>query len=66
MITKGVQNGEKVVTAGQIKLDNGAHIAISDDKTLAEKNSQPRLIKEPWLLPTRSSVARCSPPWSAC
>ncbi|WP_433736931.1 efflux RND transporter periplasmic adaptor subunit [Pseudomonas putida] len=42
MITKGVQNGETVVTAGQIKLDNGAHIAISDDKTLAEKNSQPR------------------------
>ncbi|CAI8962568.1 membrane fusion protein, multidrug efflux system [Pseudomonas sp. IT-P253] len=42
MITKGVQNGEKVVTAGQIKLDNGAHIAISDDKTLAEKSSQPR------------------------
>ncbi|MHC8301453.1 efflux RND transporter periplasmic adaptor subunit [Pseudomonas sp. ZS1P83] len=43
MITKGVQNGEKVVTAGQIKLDNGAHIAISDDKTLAEKSSQPRV-----------------------
>ncbi|WP_338582737.1 efflux RND transporter periplasmic adaptor subunit [Pseudomonas sp. MAG733B] len=42
MVTKGVQNGETVVTAGQIKLDNGAHIAISDDKTLAEKNSQPR------------------------
>jgi membrane fusion protein (multidrug efflux system) len=42
IITKGVQNGEKVVTAGQIKLDNGAHIAISDDKTLAEKSSQPR------------------------
>lgn len=42
MVTKGVQNGEKVVTAGQIKLDNGAHIAISDDKTLAEKNSPPR------------------------
>jgi membrane fusion protein (multidrug efflux system) len=42
MITKGVQNGEKVVTGGQIKLDHGAHIAISDDKTLAEKSSQPR------------------------
>ncbi|MGH8386745.1 MAG: efflux RND transporter periplasmic adaptor subunit [Pseudomonas sp.] len=42
MITKGVQNGDTVVTAGQIKLDNGAHIAVSDDKTLAEKNSQPR------------------------
>ncbi|MGW8462723.1 efflux RND transporter periplasmic adaptor subunit [Pseudomonas sp. GL-B-19] len=42
IITKGVQDGEKVVTAGQIKLDNGARITISDDKTLAEKNSQPR------------------------
>jgi membrane fusion protein (multidrug efflux system) len=42
IITKGVQNGEKVVTAGQLKLDNGAHIAISDDKTLAEQNSPPR------------------------
>ena len=42
MITKGVNDGEKVVTAGQIKLDNGAHIAISDDKTLGEKNSPPR------------------------
>ena len=42
MITKGVQNGEKVVTAGQLKLDNGAHIAISDDKTQAGQNSPPR------------------------
>ena len=42
MINKGVQNGEQVVTAGQLKLDNGAHIAISDDKTLTDKNSQPR------------------------
>jgi membrane fusion protein (multidrug efflux system) len=42
MVTKGVQNGEQVVTAGQIKLDNGAHIAISDDKTLSEKNGSPR------------------------
>ena len=42
MITKGVRKGEKVVTAGQIKLDNGAPIAISDDKTLAEQNSPPR------------------------
>ncbi|WP_223548213.1 efflux RND transporter periplasmic adaptor subunit [Pseudomonas sp. A-B-19] len=42
MITKGVQSGEKVVTAGQLKLDNGTHIAISDDKTLAERNSPPR------------------------
>lgn len=43
MINKGVQSGEQVVTAGQIKLDNGAHIAISDDKTLGEQNSPPRV-----------------------
>ncbi|MCF4996034.1 efflux RND transporter periplasmic adaptor subunit [Pseudomonas syringae] len=42
MINKGVQSGEQVVTAGQIKLDSGAHIAISDDKTLGEQNSPPR------------------------
>ena len=42
MINNGVQSGEQVVTAGQIKLDNGAHIAISADKTLTDKNSQPR------------------------
>lgn len=42
MITKGVQSGDKVVTAGQLKLDNGARIAISDDKTLAEQSSPPR------------------------
>ena len=42
MINKGVQSGEQVVTAGQIKLDNGARIAISDDKTLGEQNSPPR------------------------
>ncbi|MBV4477190.1 MULTISPECIES: efflux RND transporter periplasmic adaptor subunit [Pseudomonas] len=42
MINKGVQSGEQVVTAGQIKLDNGAHIAISDDKTLVDQNSPRR------------------------
>ncbi|MCP2069430.1 efflux RND transporter periplasmic adaptor subunit [Pseudomonas laurylsulfatiphila] len=42
MITKGVQSGEKVVTAGQLKLDNGSRIAISDDKTQAGQNSPPR------------------------
>ena len=43
LITKGLKNGEQVVSAGQIKLDNDARIAISADKTLpAEQNSQPR------------------------
>ncbi|TWC20577.1 MULTISPECIES: efflux RND transporter periplasmic adaptor subunit [unclassified Pseudomonas] len=39
LVTKGVQSGEQVVIAGQIRLDNGTHIAISDDKTLTEQNS---------------------------
>ncbi|CAN1603714.1 efflux RND transporter periplasmic adaptor subunit [Pseudomonas mediterranea] len=42
LVTKGVQSGEQVVIAGQIKLDNGTHIAISDDKTLTEQNSPRR------------------------
>ncbi|UZE22547.1 efflux RND transporter periplasmic adaptor subunit [Pseudomonas sp. B21-056] len=42
LVTKGVQSGEQVVTAGQIKLDNGTPIAISDDKTLTEQNSPRR------------------------
>ncbi|WP_051908689.1 efflux RND transporter periplasmic adaptor subunit [Candidatus Odyssella acanthamoebae] len=31
-ITDGVKAGEQIVTAGQLKLNNGAHISISDDK----------------------------------
>jgi membrane fusion protein (multidrug efflux system) len=42
LVTKGVQSGEEVVIAGQIKLDNGTPIAISDDKTLTEQNSPSR------------------------
>jgi membrane fusion protein (multidrug efflux system) len=30
VILKGLQAGEQVVTAGQLKLDNGAHVAIVD------------------------------------
>ncbi|VVO16162.1 efflux RND transporter periplasmic adaptor subunit [Pseudomonas fluorescens] len=43
LITKGLKNGEQVVSAGQIKLTNDAPIAISADKNLpVEQNSQPR------------------------
>ncbi|WP_447593641.1 efflux RND transporter periplasmic adaptor subunit [Aquipseudomonas campi] len=31
-LLKGLKAGEQVVTAGQLKLDNGAHVAIVDDK----------------------------------
>ncbi|MCY1537421.1 Multidrug resistance protein MdtA [compost metagenome] len=35
VILKGVQAGEQVVTAGQLKLDNGAHVAIAEDSASA-------------------------------
>jgi membrane fusion protein (multidrug efflux system) len=44
IIGKGLKAGEQVVSGGQLKLDAGAHVAISADKTLpAEQNSQPRV-----------------------
>ena len=40
VILKGLEVGEQVVTAGQLKLDNGAHVAIAPDATRTA-NSQP-------------------------
>lgn len=40
VIHKGLAAGEQVVTAGQLKLDNGAHVAIAADPANAA-NSQP-------------------------
>ena len=34
LVLKGLKAGEQVVTAGQLKLDNGAHVAIVEDQTL--------------------------------
>lgn len=34
LVLKGLKAGEQVVTAGQLKLDNGAHVAVVDDKAL--------------------------------
>ncbi|RMQ45733.1 putative RND efflux membrane fusion protein [Pseudomonas cichorii] len=43
IIAKGLKAGDQVVSGGQLKLDNGTHVAISADKTLpADPNSQPR------------------------
>ncbi|NBA95632.1 efflux RND transporter periplasmic adaptor subunit [Pseudomonas sp. R5(2019)] len=43
VIDKGLNSGEQVVTAGQLKLNQGAQIAISPDKAVqADKNSPPR------------------------
>jgi len=36
LVLKGLKAGEQVVTAGQLKLDNGAHVAIVDDKALTQ------------------------------
>lgn len=42
VVSKGLKVGEQVVTAGQLKLTQGADITISPDKTLnPEQNSQP-------------------------
>ncbi|MND90545.1 Multidrug resistance protein MdtA precursor [compost metagenome] len=43
VIGKGLHSGEQVVTAGQLKLNQGAVVAISPDKTIqAKQDSQPR------------------------
>lgn len=42
VVSKGLTAGEQVVTAGQLKLTQGAEIAISPDKTLKDQpNAQP-------------------------
>ncbi|MDE3736818.1 MULTISPECIES: efflux RND transporter periplasmic adaptor subunit [Pseudomonas] len=37
VVLKGLEAGEQVVTSGQLKLDNGSHVAIVPDQTLATK-----------------------------
>jgi membrane fusion protein (multidrug efflux system) len=41
VIVKGVQAGEQVVSAGQLKLNAGTNVAISVDKTLKAETEQP-------------------------
>jgi membrane fusion protein (multidrug efflux system) len=36
LVLKGLKAGEQVVTAGQLKLDNGAHVAVADDSSLTK------------------------------
>jgi membrane fusion protein (multidrug efflux system) len=44
IISKGLKAGEQVVTGGQLKLDNGTHVAISADQAApAEQNNQPKV-----------------------
>ena len=42
LINKGLVAGDKVVSGGQLKLDNGAHVAITPDKLAADPASTPR------------------------
>ncbi|BAN50423.1 efflux RND transporter periplasmic adaptor subunit [Metapseudomonas resinovorans] len=35
VVLKGLTAGEQVVTSGQLKLDNGSHVAIAPDQTLS-------------------------------
>ncbi|MBX9713326.1 MAG: efflux RND transporter periplasmic adaptor subunit [Pseudomonadaceae bacterium] len=42
VIRKGLKAGEQIVIAGQLKLDNGARVSLSDDQSLNENaSSQP-------------------------
>jgi membrane fusion protein (multidrug efflux system) len=40
VILKGLQAGERVVSAGQLKLDSGAHVTIVDGQTLQSEAEQ--------------------------
>ncbi|WP_375741495.1 efflux RND transporter periplasmic adaptor subunit [Pseudomonas boanensis] len=37
VVLKGLKSGEQVVTSGQLKLDNGSHVAIVPDQSLLAK-----------------------------
>jgi membrane fusion protein (multidrug efflux system) len=37
VVQKGLKPGETVVTSGQLKLDNGSHVAVVPDQSLATK-----------------------------
>lgn len=41
VILKGLKNGEQVVSAGQLKLDSGAHVALVEDQAQAAEPNSP-------------------------
>lgn len=43
VINKGLKAGERVVSGGQLKLDNGAHVIVSTEPALPGQTSQPRV-----------------------
>ncbi|ESR00837.1 RND transporter [Stutzerimonas chloritidismutans AW-1] len=40
VVLDGLEGGEQVITAGQLKLDTGAHVAIAESRTLKLEGSQ--------------------------
>ena len=40
VVLEGLEGGEQVIIAGQLKLDSGAHVAIADSHTLKLEGSQ--------------------------
>ncbi len=40
VVLEGLEGGEQVITAGQLKLDSGTHVAIADSRTLQLKSAQ--------------------------
>ncbi|UTW06842.1 efflux RND transporter periplasmic adaptor subunit [Pseudomonas benzenivorans] len=40
VILEGLQRGEQVVTAGQLKLDNGAHVSLAADRADASSSAE--------------------------
>ena len=41
VILEGLEGGEQVITAGQLKLDSGAHVAIAENRTLKLDGTEP-------------------------
>ena len=41
VILDGLEGGEQVITAGQLKLDSGAHVAIAESRTLKLEGTEP-------------------------
>ncbi|WP_313285768.1 efflux RND transporter periplasmic adaptor subunit [Stutzerimonas kunmingensis] len=41
VVLDGLEGGEQVITAGQLKLDSGAHVAIAESRTLKLEGTEP-------------------------
>ncbi|HVI90770.1 MAG TPA: efflux RND transporter periplasmic adaptor subunit [Dongiaceae bacterium] len=41
IVSKGLKAGDEIVTSGQLKLDNGAHVEVTQDQALTPPNTLP-------------------------